>query len=205
MADDGWSSCWERPHWKGYSSPKQNWKGAKRHQDEDWWMTPFDELIGGTSFNCPAGPVPMPVGASPAVCIWGGAGEVVCEANGGEFFTDGHQLYQPVSSCDGQQLFTDGHQLYAAVCVAVPGGPQEFPLEPPAAACHPAPAPAQLQELECEEEQQQQQQVETLLQALSPQSSTRTFDPYNSVGISPLNLSEDEGEEATARDAGSIE
>lgn len=75
-------------------------------------MTPFDDLIAGTSFNSPT---------SGAVCI------ALCHhsQDGQEMFTDGQQFYKPIESDDGQHLYTDGRQLYAPVCVVMAGAQQE--------------------------------------------------------------------------------
>jgi len=174
-APDCWSSTWEgspscpRPHWGGWS---KSWGKAKQ-QDDDWWMTPFDDLIHGKSFQ---GPLPPP--ARPPVCIWSGPRKEQGEG-GQEVFTDGMQLYRPVSSPTGQQLFTDGRQLFAAVCVAVPE-PQDS-----------APSPAGEGEQAADEEAQ----VHALLEALSPRER-RPFDPYDPLGLAPPEIAAEEEAEA---------
>lgn len=108
---------------------------SKSHQGEnDFWMTPFDELIQQaaphTSAASTAPSMNSPMG--PAVCIWNAGGSAASDEGGdssegngaAEIFTDGQQVFQPVPSATGQPLFTDGKQLYASVCVVV-GPPDE--------------------------------------------------------------------------------
>lgn len=114
-SEAGWSSHSEE-HYSASNSG--SWKGRwwkETPEEQDDWMTPFDELIGGTSFTTPS---------SPAVCLWGSTRD---GKEGGDstpdVFTDGHKQYRTVPSADGTLLCTDGHQLYAAVCVFSPAPP----------------------------------------------------------------------------------
>lgn len=126
-AYDGWSSSWgeavPQQRWGSNSWSKQSWK-SNRNQDADWWMTPFDDLIGGASFNRPHSPAPPPPPApeSSLVCIWGRQEE--------DMLTDGSKYYRPVASPHGPPLFTDGKQLFAAVFVSSPDG-KEGPTSAP--------------------------------------------------------------------------
>jgi len=119
---DGWSCSWDSNHrsgqyWKGQSWSKPKW--TRHRQDDDQWMLPFDDLISGHGLcMSPAAVPPGPL------CIWGEVARAPGDVNR-EIFTDGQQLYHPVSSSNGQPFFTDGHQLYAAVCIGMHGGSPE--------------------------------------------------------------------------------
>mmetsp|Transcript_133878 Transcript_133878/g.267156 ORF Transcript_133878/g.267156 Transcript_133878/m.267156 type:complete len:519 (-) Transcript_133878:226-1782(-) len=110
-------------------------------EENDCWMTPFDELIQQTtthvitSSDASVEPsVSSPIGS--AVCSWNAgscpASEASGDSSGGvgaaEIFTNGRQVFRPVPSATGQQLFTDGKQLYASVCVVV--GPPSKAVDP---------------------------------------------------------------------------
>lgn len=111
-SSSGEPSMCSQPHWKWQTVWKQHdWKSMQPQQD-DCWMTPFDDLIAGTCFASPT---------SGAVCI----ASCSHSQDGQELFTDGQQFYQPIESDDGQHLYTDGRQLYAPVCVVVAGTQEE--------------------------------------------------------------------------------
>jgi len=131
LASDGWSTCWQwgnRPlhsnlaesKW-GPAGPAGLYKPSLENlSEEDDWMTPFDELIGGVSFSAPT---------RPTVCLWSDSPSTPASGEEGdpELFTDGQRRYQRVPTDDGQPLYTDGCQLYAPVCVLVANTPPTSP------------------------------------------------------------------------------
>jgi hypothetical protein len=77
-------------------------------RQEDGWMTSFEEL---QTFQCAMATQEAVPHETPE--------PVVVYLDAEQSFTDGQQVFSPITGDDGQQLYTDGVQVYAMACVAI--------------------------------------------------------------------------------------